>query len=477
MRIETLTLAVWLFLIPLAVDFKGAEAGGNVLQYVLVALALTGGIWTLTKTKGLRAVGAPRKLIVGAIALTLAGSLLGFLSNDVPLGNYGRLILAWVMFALGMGVASRLTHRNNHPMLTRCLLAGGAVSTLFTLAYGLTSADVGLGEIRYQILSPALLMFEALLLHIIIIERRRSIAPIFLIILCVVLQLISVTRSQILAFLIILLASFWLRSGSFSKSLHSTLRFSLPLGAALLVTALIAGLVVPELGDRWLARVFDTHEAGEIDPTTLSRIAEISDQLDQWGSSFWSVLFGKGYGAEYKWADIYTRDLSGTFNIENLRSTRNFFAGHNYWIHSLFSGGIIFGLPLPIAILFGAIVAIKRAHVFNRFIGTTPMNTAFTRGTLMTIAFLAYTIGGNPFGPRYSALLFGVSVGIMVTAYGLLNRQLRSVALQGRPLHPRMARMPRASWDVLRLESYIDAEPTPPIPKVEQGRPGSRFHA
>jgi hypothetical protein len=61
----------------------------------------------------------------------------------------------------------------------------------------------------------------------------------------------------------------------------------------------------------------------------------------------------------------------------------------------------------------------------------------FGRSILLLAALPAQSIGGNPLGPRFSGLVFGVALGLTVATYCRLHRQLDAKArLKVEPVTP-----------------------------------------
>lgn len=420
-----------LFLLPLSIDFKGLE-GGSAWQYTLVAVTLLGWAFYFASNGLLKARGRLWKRCHRAILLCLGGSLVSLAVNGTAFDQYARVILPIALFGLAFFFGARMTHTTRLVTLNGLIRLGCVVSVLFSIGAGLVNSGRDISEIRYQILSPVLLMFEAMLLHDILIAKRHVMKNTMWLVACVALQLVSVTRSSILGFGIIFLAALWLSSPTILRFVRRTVKISVPSGVAIALAVFASAAVSPEVLDRWQTRVFAAEEHG-VDPTSLSRLAEIKEQLNRWSESPVSMLFGKGYGASYGWSKDLWDALIDTqaFGLDGVDLEYTVF-GHNYWVSSLFSGGILFGLALPLALIYATYYGVmtSRRLLRSRFDEGTRLE--ISRTTLMLIATLAMTIGGNPFSYRYGPLILGAALGSMVV---LLRRSEQRYAAQT-GLHP-----------------------------------------
>jgi hypothetical protein len=424
MKISRNTALLALFILPLAFDFKGAE-GGGITQIGLAALTI--GMWArlfFANGRMIAPVGKLWRLAFLALLVTLAGSVVSFLISDALLGNYARVFMPWLLLAMGFSVALRKTFTGNIEQINSLMYVGCGLSVIFTVFIGFTQTGLGFEEIRYQILSPVLLSFEAILLHQLLVERQRTVGAVFALIGCLAVQLFSVTRSSLLGFALILLAALWLSSTSISRFTRNTFTYSSGLAVIGVGAMIFAVTLYPELYDRWFARVFNAREVG-VDITTVTRIAEIEEQLALWSQDITSILFGKGYGAEYSWSSEYFQELSAAFRISDLAYDNYFDAGHNFWVYSLFAGGLFFGTALPTLILYAGYRGVKMSRHYTRTFGEQSEVLALSRSTLVLVSFIAFTIGGNPLSYRYTGLVSGLALGVLVASHSMLYRKAR----------------------------------------------------
>lgn len=403
-----------LFILPLALDFKSNEAGGSPWQYLLFALTATAFVLFVSTKPTPKARGGFWKMCSNIMLLVLGGSVVSLLVNGTPFDKYARVILPIALFWAGYLVSLSMSWRGQHDILVRLLTIGCAVSVVFSVPAGflLTGADTS--EVRYQILSPVLLSFEAVLLHrVFIVKRGRRMSWLWLVA-CLALQLLSVTRSSLLAFAFLFVGALWLSSPTVSGFTLRTLRRTVPVLIIGVTAYSVTTLIAQDVADRWQARILAAGESGA-DPTTLSRLAEMKEQVDRWSSTPASVLVGQGYGATYTWSKDFFDAMLDTkaWRLETIDLER-FEFGHSFWVSSLFCGGLLFGTALPFLLLYATYTGTRTARRFLRGRHSSQAYERLSLSVLLFFAALGSTIGSNPFGYRYSALVAGLALGILV---------------------------------------------------------------
>ncbi len=406
-KLSSSSRALWLLVLPLAFDFKGVEAGGQIEHWVILSLTLIGAIGAWVHSRGAPVNGfATRSIGLPTIAALVLG-LIPIAAGFATMPNYFRTVLPYLLFAVGFVLGQRFTQNGGSKSILHVTAIGCGISLLFTFYYGLSNLGWDLSVVRYQIMSPAIFPFQALVMHQIVVERKRQKIFKVALIVCVMIELLSVTRSALLATGILFVFALWLSSKGIVALFASAVR-----GVFLIfLLAVPAGVGVqylaPELSERWMDRVFGTYEAYGVDLTTLSRIAEIDGQLELWSESPFTMMFGRGIGSEYSWHPVYFSQLSPQFTSEIL--ARSYFeAGHNFWVYSLFTGGVVSGFLLPGAIIWLVVTntVILRKQVFFR--NQAELWKFASRGNIVLVGFLVNTIGGNPFSYRFSALVYGL---------------------------------------------------------------------
>lgn len=406
------------------------------MQFLSCGAALAGGFSLVLGGR----IPRPQTVFAGfcwlAVWGTLLGSLLTFSVNEVPLGHYVRTIMPWLLFGVGYWVGIQRGGFMEVWEVLRVMKLGCVVSVFHKVLVGFYVTSLGVDEIRYQIISPVLFCLEAILFYEILVERPKGRLPIFLLMVCFSIQLISVTRSAFVGVFLILGVALWMGSGSSKRFLPKVFKVGFLLLGLMVGAVAVSLYVSPMLLDRWVQRIFH-FEATGVDLTTVTRLAEISEQLNLWKSDAFSIWFGQGFGASYAWSEEYMDILRVAFSIDEV-ATPQFYAGHNFFVHSLFAGGLLFGPLVPLATLWACWIGVRATRQALSDVaewggggGSGPELLARTLGqsTLMTVALFAATIGGNPLGWRYSGLMHGLALGLLVASVsqaGLLgSRRVR----------------------------------------------------
>ncbi len=431
-QLRAVPLVPAFFILPLSLDFKSNEVGGSVWQYLLVGLTFFGFALYVVS----RRMPRPRGMFWGACSLcmfiVLGGSVLSFLVNRPPADQYARVILPFVLFWAAYLVSVSMCNRGRYEMLSRLITIGCAVSTAFSVPAGFLLSGADTSDVRYQILSPVLIFFEAILLHNIFVTGRRKRMSQLLLAACVGLQLISVTRSALLALFIVFAATLWLTTPRLGGFIRRAIRMVIPALFVGFVAYQATTLVAPEVAGRWEVRT-STIERSGADATTLSRLAEMKEQLDRWSSSVTSMLVGQSYGANYTWSKDFWDAMLATqeWRLETVDRER-FEFGHSFWTSSLFSGGVLFGTALPLLLLYATYTGTAHARHLLRQRRDPWSFEVQAKATLFLVATLASTIGSNPFALRYSALVGGLALGILVVTRRMQQEQDRATDLMHR---------------------------------------------
>jgi hypothetical protein len=247
-----------------------------------------------------------------------------------------------------------------------------------------------------------------------------------------------VTRSLLVGTVAVFIFATWLSAPSARHLVKAGIR---SLFTGLLIAAMAAGAAFffPDVAEHWTQRIYASKEATSgMDPTTITRLAEMKDQYDQVTSTPSTLLAGKGYGAIYHYSPDYLPDLAGQISKKDFYAIREFSAGHNFWVYQLFAGGLLFGLWMPLAVLLALGLGGVAYRVWRRRVPDLLYLPVMGRSLLLLAGLPATSIGGNPLGPRYSGLVFGVALGLLVATYTRLSyamqvREAQRLAQQGMP--------------------------------------------
>ncbi len=426
MRNKYATLWIWMCLCPLALDYKAPDGdSGHAAQILLVAPTLAAALALALIAPRFRHGSMLRAFVAFCLLLSVPGSIVAQLVQDNDAGNYLRVLLPFLLFLLGYTMACHPWHEQRIAQIEKALYWANLICLVFTFVFGMATGG-GLAEVRFRIVSVTLLGLQGVLLHEFVVARRFSVFTMLVFLGTVVVELLSVTRSLLVGTALLFAIAAWMSAPSLRHVLRATMRVAAT-GLAVAAMAGLAAWLFPSVTEHWAQRLFvaEATTTGK-DPTTITRLAEMRDQYDQVTASTESLLLGQGYGHYYRYSPAYLPDLEGQISEKEFYAIHEWAAGHNFWVYQLFAGGILFGVGLPLAV----IVALYRCCLAHRRWRTiapgTPLLPAFGRSILLLAALPATSIGGNPLGPRFSGLVFGVALGLMIALHSQLQRQLEA---------------------------------------------------
>ena len=135
MRNKYTTLWIWLFVCPLALDYKGAEASsGHAAQFLLAALTLGAGLILVLIAPRFGRPSALRSIVTAALLLTVLGSFVTQWLQGNDFGNYLRVLLPFVLFLLGYLVACHPWRKERLKHFEQAMFWAMVVSLVFTFA-------------------------------------------------------------------------------------------------------------------------------------------------------------------------------------------------------------------------------------------------------------------------------------------------------------------------------------------------------
>ena len=424
MRHQYATPWIWIFLLPLSLDYKATDANtGHFAQSVLVLPAVAAGFALLLIAPRFHERSRLRSIVTISTLLCVFGSIVAQLVQDNDTGNYLRTLLPFVLFMLGYLVACRPWSEYRLSQFEKALLVSNVISLVFTFIYGMATGG-SLEEVRYRIISVTLLGLQGVLLHEFVVARRFSFFTVAVFAGTIIVELLSVTRSLLVGTVMLFLLAMALSAPTI-RHIWRALARSLVVGAVLGGMAGIAALSFPSVAEHWTQRIFVSEQtaSGE-DPTTITRLAEMRDQYDQVTSGADTLLFGEGYGHYYRYSPVYLPDLAGQLSAKDFYAINEWSAGHNFWVYQLFAGGLVFGIAMPLATLAALAICFFSYRYWRSVVPDAPLLPVLGRAIMLFAALPATSIGGNPLGPRFSGLVFGVALGLMIATHARLQRAL-----------------------------------------------------
>ncbi|HEX7907939.1 MAG TPA: hypothetical protein VF534_07585 [Paraburkholderia sp.] len=436
MRHQYGTPWIWIFLLPLALDYKATDANtGHFAQFVFVIPAFAAGLALLLIAPRFHERSRLRSLVTWSVLLCVLGSLVAQLIQGNDAGNYLRTLLPFLLFMLGYLVACRPWSEFRITQFEKALFVGNVISLVFTFIYGIaTSGD--LEEVRYRIISVTLLGLQGVLLHEFVVAKRFSAFTVGIFGASLVVELLSVTRSLLVGTVLLFLLAMALSAPTMRHIWRAASR-SIVIGAVLAGMAGVAVLAFPTVAEHWTQRIFASEESRSgKDPTTITRLAEMRDQYDQVTAEPETLLFGEGYGHYYRYSPLYLPDLADLISEKDFYAINEYAAGHNFWVYQFFAGGLVFGIAMPLATLAALAICFFAYRYWRSVVPDAPMLPVLGRAIMLFAALPATSIGGNPLGPRFSGLVFGVALGLMIATHARLQRALPARVRRSRPRPP-----------------------------------------
>lgn len=432
-------LVVALFLFAFVLDFRGEQPGGQAIQYVYAGIALTAAYLVVILGGVAGKLASLRTATLWFSIYALVASFSSYF-YEIDLAIYLRVAAPFLLMLSAMLVVNvAIKYGLEAEWFYRMMIWAGFVSTVWTIRYALVERNIGLSEMRYQILSPAIPFLFAAGLSGILVSKTVKLLSLLALVLSLTLGVLSITRSLILMYLLstatALAMIFWLRRSSPVESIAVTRRMVLI--AAVVVVAMIGSFIArPALLETWVHRFlwYRTSEFGG-DPTAYTRIAEWRGMWEAMRDEPLTWIWGRGWGGGYFWSAHYYAELRAY--AEEIRFTSPMWlSGHSVWVYIAFSGGSV-GLA---AFTIGAhLVAGKIWHTLRELRARAALASSELVVTAV-VALVSYTsqmFTSNPLGERLGGVFIGASLGLLYWAHhdllGIQSQAPYRTAVLGRP--------------------------------------------
>jgi hypothetical protein len=415
-------------------DRKGDD-GGDIYVYASTFLFFAAFLY-------FRLFCDPRKNHDNVGFFILAPVLLSFFnifSDIFFVGNYIRAIIPFLMCYCMYDVIARSAPSNCFFIL-KFAYWFSIVSVVSTFIFGYIGAGSDLSGIRFQIISPMISVVLAVAPARLLLGRKINLLDVLSLSAVIAIVFISVTRGIMISVFASIFFAVIISVLLFGRGIvYGRVAF---IFGSLFVFVLTSYLYQPDIFERWFSRVGTVDEYG-FDPTSLTRLAEVEYQLSYLTSDLVTFLFGAGIGSEYRWSGDYDGYLS-IFLSEGDLYGKFSYVGHNFWVYSVYAGGVFIGLLIPFILLFSFyryFASLLKIKNFNNNFDIDSFSGACFCGTIFFIFILISTIGGNPFIARSG----GASIGIFIGIYSLLcnGALLETVCIQPPGIDSPNARPPR----------------------------------
>jgi len=406
-------------MLSFAFDYRAEEgsSGSPIFQFLFLGVA--------AGSTGLMLLIGYHYLIVrpGAWVLALWGGFLAFMVlnshfQGVPPGRYLRTGLPFLLIFCAMvngQIAACSGIRLAH--LAAPIYTAAIINIIWRVIYGLAFTSATLDTVRIQILSPALGWAAAFIACSIMLRTRFHWTMLLAAAGFFTTLLLSITRSLLFpiaisgfsATIFFFLGVYW---GAFQlKDLFKRL---LPLtigGGGAIILMICLFIAFPSSLDRWNERLFTpTNDRNiETDPSLLTRQAEAKAIFDILDEEPVYYINGKGVGASFYWDDDYFPELYSVYEEDLLEeiSSDVWYAGHNIWTYSMFSGGFI-GLSAFIA-LFVSVITLSLASAVANAKNAGPDFWLLFLPSISTFCILSQSMTSNPFDERLLGMIYGAT--------------------------------------------------------------------
>ncbi|SAK76233.1 hypothetical protein AWB76_04989 [Caballeronia temeraria] len=457
MRNKFAVVWIWLCLLPLAFDFKSVEASSRVVDVLLTVTSMGAACAILLIAPRFARRSRMRTLVTSLFLLTIVGSVATQWLQGNDAGSYARVILPFLLMLLGYFVACRPWDARRLEQIERALIGSMIASLVFSAGFEIAMTD-GPVSMNLRVAPVTFLCLQGLLLHEFIFAQRITKSAVLLFLATIVIEILFGTPSLLAGTVLLIVYATWLAAPSMRHFFATGLRATVILA---LLAAMSTATVTffPAIAQPWMQRMSFVQDAPPVrDPVAIARLAEMKDQVDQTTSSALSTLVGMGYGHDYRYAPSYLPDLADQISAKDFYAFRKWAAGHDFWVYQFFAGGVLFGLALPIAILWALSRGSRAYRAWRHGTPDAPWLPVLGRALFVLAALPAASIGGNPLGERFAGIVFGVALGLVVASYA-------------RIAHGIQARAAEAAGRTAQRSPFYGAPPVEPLTEMLPANP------
>ncbi len=429
MRNKFAVVWIWLCLLPLAFDLRSVETASKAIDVLLTVTSMGAACAMLLIAPRFARRSRMRGFVSALFLLTIFGSVATQWLQGNDAGNYARVVLPFLLMLLGYFVGCRPWDAQRLAQIERAMVWSMIASLVFGGGFGMAMPG-GIDTLSIRVVPVTFLCLQGLLLHeIVFAQRIGKLAGLFFLA-TIVIEILFGTPGLLVGTVLLIAYATWLAAPSLRAFFAAGLR------AATILTLLIAmatatATFFPTIGAPWMKRLSLVQDAPPArDPVLIARLAEMKDQVDQTTSSAMSTIVGMGYGHDYRYAPSYLPDLAGDISEQDFYAFKKWSAGRDFWVYQFFAGGVLFGLALPIAILWALWRGSRAYRAWRHSTPDAPWLPVLGRALFVLAALPATSIGGNPLGERFPGLMFGVALGLVVASYARIAHGIHARAAE-----------------------------------------------
>jgi hypothetical protein len=405
-------IILWVYIFSFAFDFRG-ETGGSFIQFIFAGISLISGVsfylyGRLFKHSSKMALTLKKIILLWWFYLLT--TIVTAIISGVLLERYIRILFPYLLLGMSLLIIRNMQIRNINPYeILKPLLFAGIASTLWSIIYATSISGIDISSMRYQILSPALPFIIGYMFVRLAIRKQFDLFSMLILSIAIISILISVTRSFIIVFVFVMLGLVLISS---TKQVIKRLSYITIIGAVIVIsTWIVTEQLRPGFTQVWIDRIVNQKLDSGSDATYLTRLAEVNGQLNALTSDITPLLFGKGFGSEYRWDPKYFAELSTIHSVVFLETKMPWYPGHFMWIYSLYASGLLFGWIMPFIFLqamFRSMLVARKLNLFNerllQQLGAVPF--------FVILSYFGYSLTSNVLAPRFSALILGLMLGM-----------------------------------------------------------------
>jgi len=417
-------ILIILFFTILALDFRGQVEGGGLFQLLIVVISCAlGAALVLVNFQALTQLPQNTRRISFMLFAVVAISGLVFLKNSLVFDSYIRVVIPVVISAFSFSaVATVVRNYKDVNFIVRVLIGTAVLSAIWRFYYSSQVVGISLNDARYQILSAGTSFLLAYSIYRVFLGGSKLWFPFWIGIFLASLSVIflSITRSYLLAVLVVLVASTWVffvaGAGAWRSSLRVRFISSIAAISLIAVFAVVPVMLVfrPDVLDSWTSRMFETKGANAaVDPTAGIRIAQVIGQVEEFRGNEIDILFGRGFGAFFTMNREFILQYA---TPDTMREEDIVRMGMRLWqnpdttyVPVLFSGGLFF----LFLVFYMFYLALKPLIYINRITDRWVLDT-YVPLAFCVLFFFVTGWFGNLLLDRYGAALFGALIALIL---------------------------------------------------------------
>lgn len=407
-KVLSLKIGLVLFMMMLYFLVFDYRSNSEVSKYFVMfggLASLFSGLFLMLKLRYINKHALP--LVSVSFIFLIVASFSGIIRGQ-EIYNIASMVIPLLLFIIALIVTSAMNLKSiNIQLLIKLIAIFALISVMFKLVFGFYYYDLNIENVRYQIISPSLILLFAYGMTSLLYKKQKwgnlALTLSFLVI------FISVTRSYLIVFFAVTV--FFILSFKLTYWFKH-MNFWIKVLIFILFITIFVYFFLPDVFNRWFIRLFSSVEEQGIDVTFYTRIAEAVYQINKLMESPINLLTGLGIAAETKFAPEFTKILSIVFSGDYEYTGMGY--GHNTYIGIVFTGGVLFG---GLFIYYMISISLKNILFFRSLLKKNQELSDYyfiiAWGGSAALGYCIYGFLGGTFGDRMASLSFGLAFGLI----------------------------------------------------------------